>query len=460
VLDKALTYTKREFLYGLDRKRALADGRPPLQLVDLACYTLDHKQRVACAYGFYPRIRKLLRELGHEVNLSNLAPHPHPEIFEPDWSNVLSFTELRYRQQEFLELLINKDQGRFDCPPGFGKTMLIALAARLFPKAKIDITAVSADVCRNICSELETALPNVGLIGGGKKQKGHRVTVYVAKSLCHSPADADILFGDECHQLPCDSYIEHLTRYRYARKYGMSATHDMRLDGQDMRVESVFGPIIMQLSYQEGEENKLVVPIRVEWTDVEMDYDPCAGMDQVEKLRHGIWRNDYRNSLIAADARQHRADEQVLIVVNTIDHAVHLKQVLPEFTLVYAENGLDAIHRRRYTKWGLIPENEPLMTLERRSKLRVKFESGELKKVIATGVWSTGVDFRQLEVLIRADASGSPTLDTQLPGRISRLSAETGKNCGILRDYRDQFNKTFAQRAKRREANYAANGWE
>ena len=107
------------------------------------------------------------------------------------------------------------------------------------------------------------------------------------------------------------------------------------------------------------------------------------------------------------------------------------------------------------------------MTPERKAKLTRRFEGGKLKKVIATPVWNVGVDFRHLEVLIRADAGGSPVNDIQIPGRNSRHKRSEDvkggarkKLVGIVHDYMDHFDHGFLQKSKSRERSYTRMEWE
>jgi ERCC4-related helicase len=97
------------------------------------------------------------------------------------------------------------------------------------------------------------------------------------------------------------------------------------------------------------------------------------------------------------------------------------------------------------------------MTPTRQIALTQDFEAGRLKKVIATPVWNVGVSFNQLAVLIRADAGSSAISDIQIPGRVSRISAD--KAYGVIHDYRDEFDSSFAHRARGRAKIYESNGW-
>lgn len=114
--------------------------------------------------------------------------------------------------------------------------------------------------------------------------------------------------------------------------------------------------------------------------------------------------------------------------------------------------------RRYYIKHGLLEPNEPILDRARRDKLTTAFEKGKLKKAICTTVWNVGVSFNGLQVLIRADAGGSPIMDTQIPGRVSRIGP--GKEYGVVHDYMDQFSASFRRKAKSREKSYDSHGWK
>lgn len=268
---------------------------------------------------------------------------------------------------------------------------------------------------------------------------------------------ANGLLVHNCHEMAADNAAAQLVRWQNSRNYGLSASHDMRWDGKDARMHGVFGPIIFRVDYQQAQAANMVVPIEVHWSDVVMDYDPASGYEDVEKKRHAIWKNDFRNAVIARDAHKYDDDTQVLITVDTLEHAMHLKKLLPEFTLVYMENGLSTSDRDKYAKLGCCEPDEPFMTFERRQQLTKDFETGKLKKAICTTVWNVGVSFNKLAVLIRAAAGGSSINDIQIPGRVSRVAE--GKDCGVVHDYLDQFSMTYRRQAAMREKTYEMNGW-
>jgi hypothetical protein len=169
----------------------------------------------------------------------------------------------------------------------------------------------------------------------------------------------------------------------------------MRLDDKDLRVEAIFGPIIFKVPYKEAEEHGMVVPLEVRWSNVIMDMDPCEGESDYDRERMGVWQNGYRNDLIAKDAKRYDDDTQVLITCKTIEHAMFLRQRLPDFQLVYRPGGIKAEDVDWYRKHELMGDDEDVMNDDDFEKATVLFEKGKLKKAICTTVWNVGVDFQR-----------------------------------------------------------------
>ncbi len=462
-LRPELSFTESKQYFGPERKQRIRAGKAPFENIEHNLFELDTNGRVATAFGFWRVIRDKLRAEGYQVNFKDNTPTAEHAL-TPDWDALGRMLDslgykLRDNQPEFVKKILTNRCGRIDCPPGFGKTFMIGVIAALLPKARIDVVTRRAAVLKErIYPELVSMVGDVGIICSTKKQKDCRVMCLSAGSLGHARADADILFGDECHELGADRSSAALMRWQSSRNFGLSASHE-RPDGKDLRCEGIFGPIIMTVDYATAEGARMVVPIKILWSSVVMDYDPASGIDDpVTAKRLRYWTNDFRNSVIAEDAKKYDDDTQVLITVETLEHAMNLKRLLPEFSLVHMENGLSGRDRTRYIQAGCINHSEPDMTIEHRAKLTKDFESGKLKKVIATTVWNVGVSFNSLEVLIRADGGGSPINDIQIPGRVSRTAS--GKEFGAVHDYADQFSRSSKMRASRRAKSYEKQGWD
>jgi superfamily II DNA/RNA helicase len=113
-----------------------------------------------------------------------------------------------------------------------------------------------------------------------------------------------------------------------------------------------------------------------------------------------------------------------------------------------------------YKRAGLLPEGFIPTTPDVRLQMRHMFESGELRRVIATDIWATGVDFAALSVLYRADGRSSEIMDCQGPGRVSRISPDTDKTHGEVVDCLDTFDSGMLRKSRSRKSSYAKMGWE
>lgn len=401
--------------------------------------------------GLYARVAQTLSAYNYPHTFKDLRPISLPE---PNWAAI---DEPREGQDVILAKIAVCDMGQIEAPTGDGKTWVIVQVCRMYPTARIIIVVPGIDVAKTIRDRLLGVIPkaDVGQLGGGKLERGRRITVCVRNSL--SKADLDhcqLLMYDECHTAAGDKTARELTCARNCKMFGFSASPEMRTDKADMLVEALFGPVIHVTEYEESQKRGNVVPIRVLMRSVVVGPGIVSSNTQVlNKL--GIWCNDDRNQRIAEDAREYSKNgEQIFIAVKTVQHGLELLRHLPDFTFVYAQ--MDAKMRKKYEKEGVIREGDHPITSYARERLQEEFESGKLLKVIAT-CWKHGVSFNHLQVLIRADGLAADTDSVQLPGRLSRL--DDGKDYGLLIDYMDQFNPTLNNRAKQRMRMYRKKKW-
>jgi superfamily II DNA or RNA helicase len=475
ILQPLLHYVTRKFLHGKDLHRAREHKLPPFVEEVWECYTEDHRDRLATSFGFAERITEALEARGYPVTLryasekeAARAAERARTVYAPCWEAIEELEKggfkFMYRQREALELLTRFENGRISCPPAWGKGTWIMTACKLMRRAKIAVVVRNVPVLQQrLYPELAANLPSVGIVGGGKKIKGRRVMCYTIGSLHHADGDEDIVIVDEGHQACADDAAYKMGVFEHARIWMLSATWGMRLDGKDMRGEAMAGPVRLHIPYQEAVEAGVVSDLEVYWTDVVTDVNPCAEETGEVKKRLAYWAHDYRNDLIAKDARRYTNDEQVLITVETIEHALHLKKRLPEFEVVYAPQTLKPWDLKQYKRDGIVPEDFVPLDDDGRERLTRRFSKGKLRRAICTTCWNHGVNFVNLDVLIRADGGGSPVNDTQIPGRNSRLKQrgkERVQKVGKVHDYRDQFDSGCHRKAMGREERYAVNGWK
>jgi len=459
ILAPYMQYDHKENLRGQPVYHPITGERVTIRTTKRYLYRRDGYGRLCTGSGFIPRIVWELSAAGYTVRCVDVSPAPRREgCYDPDWENVERRITYRPRQKECLQAIVKHSSGLINATFGFGKTFLYVAIALLFPRARIDIVVKQIDLVEKIVRRLKDFMPEIGQVGGGQRRHG-RVVVYSADSLHHSDGDADILLCEEAHQLLAPTYSEQIARtYRWSRNYAFTGTPEGRFDGGDVKMEMLFGPEIFRLSYQEAVRLGIVVPITVSWVPVYLDRNPVQGYKHATaKKRWGVWRNHERNAIVAQTAREVPDDEQTLILLESIEHAVYLHQFLPEYELCYGQ--MDTSSLASYKANGLLSRDYQPVDAAKRRWLRESFESGQLKKVIATDVWATGVDFPSLSELVRADERDSPILSGQGPPRVSRICEEHGKEHGRVRDFIDQFDERLRRKSLGRKRVYEKYGW-
>jgi superfamily II DNA or RNA helicase len=468
-LEGGLTFIFRN---AVRRGRKITRIDEPTRLFD---FTDDG--RIAFTYGLWRRTRRLLKTEGIEARLIRLDDY-NPEVHRAQWNRIAEDPDpdrtqaerepgdpYRYRQYDVLRAIERHWTGCIDMPVGGGKGFIIRQICMLYPNAKIDVVVRGNDVLlQRLYPEISAYVRSVGVVGGGTRELGSRVTLFSADSLHHSRCDADILLVDEVHEIAADKSAEMLSRYLHSRNYGFSGSHNLRNDNKDVRVEALFGPIIFQMTYQEGVDAGLVVPVEVHWEPLDYEgFDDRNYHSDTAFWRRAVWRNPIRNRHITDDARAMGDKVQRLVAVKTVEHALFLKKLLPEFELIYGVQGDRDKLSLLVSQLGLDEDGWTWLDRDRKDEIAEDFRLGKIKAAIATGVWKKGVDFPQLSAVIRAEAVAIPIDDVQYPGRASRIYS--GKRCAIIRDYTDRFSVRLARNARRRHDTYdrlewAQRGWE
>jgi superfamily II DNA or RNA helicase len=426
-----------------------------------ACYKLTNQwNAIICPTGFEHLLIKRFSK-SYDFRISK-RPNARLEAnCKPDWSRLDPNIRFRSNQREILEAMLAADRGRIIVPTAVGKSFLIQQYVTLLPKARIIVCTYSNQVLRQLYTDINRALNGrAGLCCGEEKKFPDARVVCVSSGLLHhyfhekGEQNVDSLLLDEVHEHGSVKRLEILERVQYAKMFGLSA-NKTRSDRAEFRINGIFGPVLAEMTYDEAVEKDLITPIWTIWVPVRSNSDPVRYYNTfTEREKYGMWRYEKRNKIIADAARLFSDEEQVLISVKTIDHALHLHKLLPEYTVVYST--ADSKTLSRFFRLNLL-KGIPPMTPERLRYLKNQFSNGTLKKAIATSVWSRGVNFPELSVLVRADGSNSCIADVQWPGRTSRK--HEGKEVSLVVDFTDEFNEAFHHRSLERRRRYSINKW-
>jgi len=443
-----LTY-KRRIVKGASSKNA--------EYRTIECFKL-HTGSMLVPAGLTQRVVKVLRSSGLEVSFQDLRSQVLPEPV------LDTLPPLRPGQDELLASIVASDHGVIEGPTGSGKSWIIRQICRMWPTANVIIcipAAVGGSLLEQTYKDLLEDLPEdkVGMVGLARCDN-KQVTCVMDRSLHRANLEqCQIFIFDEVHHAAAPKTAEALGKVWEARRFGFSASPVGRSDLADLETEAMFGPVIHRSTYQDIQKTGAIVPIEVLVFSMCMARKTVASTDTARE-RHGIWRNQDRNGLIAAAIqwvrRTYGVDMQILISVKTVEHAVYLNAHLPDFTLVYGD--MQPKKRERWERAGLLIPGEHPITSGERATLQDDFRDGKLKRAIATQIWGTGVDFPGLEVLVRADAQSSSIRNTQLPGRVTRKAE--GKDFGLVIDFDDCHNEALQRRARKRLSIYRKKGWK
>lgn len=411
--------------------------------------------------GLHTKLCTAFEKAGYQVNtqvlLQKVLNADVDQLTEEDLANM----DGREDQLQVLGLVADHPGGFIiDAPTGWGKSYVVSQICQIFPTHRIAVVAPGKEVTNMLYRRIKNRIRDVGQVGDGRNFIS-RVTVCTAESLMklrHN--DWDLLLFDEVHRAGAPGTATSISEvFKTAKCVGFSASPTGRSDGSDLVVEALFGPVIYKVNYATSVARGDIAPIKVKMYRIEKGSQIMTDMSVV-KNRHGLWRNDIRNSFIAKLAGQISDDEQVLIMCATSEHVLNLKKWLPDFAVIWSDMNpklLNAVYKGEY---GNIEgmDSTGKITDSRRGWMRKEFEAGRLKKVIATGIWNTGVDFKQLKWLIRADGMASDIQSIQTPGRLSRTHAD--KVHGNLIDFLDAFDPTLYRRSMDRARRYKRNGWD
>jgi superfamily II DNA or RNA helicase len=216
------------------------------------------------------------------------------QLGDPDWSAVDS---TRAGQGEILAKIATCDMGQIEAPTGDGKTWIIVQVCKMYPKANIIIVVPGISEAKTVRDRLMSVFSTmqIGQLGGGRRETGRRITVCVKNSLRKADLNrCQLLFYDECHTAGGDKTSRQLAFAESCKRFGFSASPEMRSDGTNLLVESLFGPIIHVTTYQESQKRGNVVPITVIMRSVPTG-PACTSSRSDVINRYCLWRNEVRN---------------------------------------------------------------------------------------------------------------------------------------------------------------------
>jgi superfamily II DNA or RNA helicase len=349
---------------------------------------------------------------------------------------------LRPFQQLAVDRMLTKDFGTLSSATGSGKTImaLYLIAKRRQPTLIIVHTKdLAAQWTLRIESFLGIGAAKVGLIGGGRKAPGEKITIALVQSLykCVEEVAGQIgfLVVDECHRCPSRTFTEAVTGFDSKYMLGLSAT-PWRRDKLSKLIFWHLGDVHHEVDKKHLIRTGDVLPaeVIVRETSFKPYHDP---VNEYSKMLSELTADTDRNVLIAGDVARETATSAGICLVLS-DRKAHCENL------------------RALLKFRFKVESDLLtgdLNMEERQKVIERLNQEKVKVVVATGqLIGEGFDCRNLSTLFLATPIRFSGRVLQYLGRVLRPAP--GKKTARVFDYVDIHVDTLTKAATARQKVY------
>jgi superfamily II DNA or RNA helicase len=345
-------------------------------------------------------------------------------------------------QQAAVEDMLARDFGTLSSATGSGKTVM-ALHIIAQRKQPAIIIVHTKDLAAQWIERIETFLGippgEVGMIGGGRKTVGQKITVALVQSLykCAEEVAPQIgfLIVDECHRCPSRTFTEAVSSFDSKYMLGLSAT-PWRRDKLSKLIFWHLGDVHHEVDKDHLVETGAVLPaeVTIRHTRFRTRHDPIT---EYSKMLSELTTDTDRNILITSDvAREAINSDGVCLVLS--DRKAH------------CENLQSLLRYRNKVESELLTGDLPV---SQRQEVIEKLNSKQAKVVIATGqLIGEGFDCKELTTLFLATPISFSGRVLQYLGRVLRPAP--GKTLARVYDYVDIHVDVLQKAANTRQRVY------
>ena len=345
-------------------------------------------------------------------------------------------------QQIAVDKMLAKDFGTLSSATGSGKTvMALYIIAKRKQPALIVVhnKELAAQWVAQIGAFLGIESNHVGIIGGGKKVVGNKITVSLVQSLykCADEVSKSIgfLLVDECHRCPSRTFTEAVSEFDSQYMLGLSAT-PYRRDQLSKLIFWHLGDKHHEVDKSQLIESGDVLPAKVVFctTGFSTRYDPIT---EYSKMLAELASNTKRNIQIATDIANEAATNSGICLILS-DRKAH------------CEN-LQSLLRYRFKLESELLTGDLDMT--ERKKVVERVNRGDVQILIATGqLIGEGFDCKGLTTLFLATPIKFSGRLLQYLGRVLRPAP--GKKYARVFDYVDVHVEPLKKAAQARQRVY------
>lgn len=353
---------------------------------------------------------------------------------------------LRDYQETAVRDVLRRRFGVIQAPTGAGKTVIaISIIAERKQPALIIVhtTQLLNQWIDRLHAFLGIPVDEIGVLGGGKKRIGDRVTVGTVQTVVKithdvAPKIAHLVI-DECHRTPSRTFTDCVTAFDSRFMLGLSAT-PWRRDRLTKLIYWHVGDRVHEVDRVALHDAGHILKAKVTWreTQFEPENDPS---EQYSRMLSELTQDPARNRMIAEDAaKEAQNGSGVLFVLSDRkEHAATLERMLNDFNI---------------TRTALLTGDTPQ---KQREKIVERLNNGEIKALCATGqLIGEGFDCKGLSTMFMATPIKFSGRVLQYLGRVLRPAP--GKEMARVYDYRDVNVGPLVAAAKARSRTYQEAG--
>jgi superfamily II DNA or RNA helicase len=476
---------QRKFEKFTDERFSVVDQkllRDPLVLRGIKSSKISFydKEHSLIPTGLIPHVKIYGKKEGFQFSSTDYRnfDSPDPSFLKDVESGNVSCGSYKLRdyQCEALSSINKYKNGNIEMGTGLGKGLIMAALCHLYNKSNILCLFNRVDLIQQTYDNFikyGIHKKEIGIVGSGQYNDESRITLLSVQSyqnIFHLFPKVKIIIMDEVHETGRSPTAEKIiySCQNASQKIGFSATISViDNEAERMKLYSNVGPIIYKKEYAEGRSEGSLASVHVSmyevgtpnskeivgsWNDI---YDTVKLHDYGEAER---WEengytiikegkellarkfieygdasvlyvyNEERNKLITQIVK---SKERVLILFTNINHGRELKKLLPDAVLISGEDDKKS-----------------------REQAKILLRDKKDSVVIASDIWSTGVDIPQIKTLILAGSSVSTVKVIQKIGRSTRNDKSTDKITAEIVDFYQIDNALSIKQSKKRKNVY------
>jgi len=350
----------------------------------------------------------------HDKRLSN----PKTDYF----SNFKFKGKLRGYQEDIVTSCMSKSIGIVEAMTGSGKTICfvnLTLRRKEPTLILVHTLELANQTIKSFVKFSNLNEDDIGFIGDGRFEV-KPITIGLHQTMSKLKKDKfeivnerfGQVIGDEIHIVGAETWFRTMNNISAKYKFGFTAT-PRRDDGLTKVIHFAAGPIIHKVP-KSALENFLITP-EVEQVKTQYEFQMFSTQEYQEMitdLSQDDDRNDFILDYVISDENK---DKYSILLCTRISQVEYLNHALGDKSVMLTSK----------------------MTKKKRGEVMGELYAGEKKIVVSTyGLFSTGIDIPQLEILYLCAPIKSEVKLRQAAGRLMRMSK--GKKKAKIIDFIDQ----------------------